>query len=119
MFLLFSRRIQPCFRKKVKFNFDGEDYIKNISIDAKNQTETFHIPKMNSSNAGEVDVIYDFKSKVRVRLLTNLFRTVSLVNLIPYFFFLIEYLLKRLSLQIKYFLIAPSAPPCNEVTPVI
>ena len=74
---------------------------------------------MNSSNAGEMDVIYDFKSKVRVRLLTNLFRTVSLVNLIPYFFFLIEYLLKRLSLQIKYFLIAPSAPPCNEVTPVI
>ena len=74
---------------------------------------------MKSSNAGEVDVIYDFKSKVRVRLLTNLFRTVSLVNLIPYFFFLIEYLLKRLSLQIKYFLIAPSAPPCNEVTPVI
>ena len=107
------------FQKKVKFNFDGEDYIENITIDTKNQTETFHIPKMNSSNAGEVDVIYDFKSKVRVRLLTNLFRTVSLVNLIPYFFFLIEYLLKRLSLQIKYFLIAPSAPSCNEVTPVI
>ena len=76
------------FQKKVKFNFDGEDYIENITIDTKNQTETFHIPKMKSSNAGEVDVIYDFKSKVRVRLLTNLFRTVSLVNLIPYFFFL-------------------------------
>ena len=93
------------FQYKVKINVDGEDYIENITIDTKNQTETFHIPKMNSSNAGEVDVIYDFKSKVRVRLLTNLFRTVSLVNLIPYFFFLIEYLLKFCKSNILWLLL--------------
>ena len=62
------------FQYKVKINVDGEDYIENITIDTKNQTETFHIPKMNSSNAGEVDVIYDFNrvSEKRVGLLTKL-----------------------------------------------
>ena len=61
------------FQYKVKINVDGEDYIENITIDTKNQTETFHIPKMNSSNAGEVDVIYDFNrvSEERVGLLTK------------------------------------------------
>ena len=107
------------FQHKVKINVDGEDYIENITIDTKNQTETFRILKMNSVPTLGRWTLFTTLSKVRVGLLTNLFRTVSLVNLIPYFFFLIEYLLKRLSLQIKYFLIAPSAPPCNEVTPVI
>lgn len=55
------------FQYKVKINVDGEDYIENITIDTKNQTETFHIPKMNSSNAGEVDVIYDFNRNLVMR----------------------------------------------------
>ena len=76
------------FQYKVKINVDGVNHIENITIDTQNQTETFHIPKMNSSNAGAVIVVYDFKraSKGRVGLLTNLLRAVSLVNLIWYFF---------------------------------
>lgn len=47
---------------KVKINDGGKEYVEEIIIDTKKQTETFHIPKMNSSNAGEVDVIYGFKN---------------------------------------------------------
>ena len=47
------------FQHKVKINVDGEDYIENITIDTKNH---FSHPKDEfSSNAGEADVIYDFK----------------------------------------------------------
>ena len=76
------------FQHKVKINVDGEDYIENITIDTKNQTETFRILKMNSVPTLGRWTLFTTLSKVRVGLLTNLFRTVSLVNLIPYFFFL-------------------------------
>ena len=47
------------YKVKVK---DGEkEFEEEIEIDIKEQTETYRIPKTNSGNAGEVDVVYDFK----------------------------------------------------------
>ena len=74
------------FQHKVKINVGGEDYIENITIDTKNQTETFRILKMNSVPTLGRWTLFTTLSKVRVGLLTNLFRTVSLVNLVRYFF---------------------------------
>lgn len=59
------------FKYNVTINFGGEDYIEEIIIDTNNQTETFHIPKMNSTNAGEVDVVYDFKRNLVMRRMSS------------------------------------------------
>ena len=41
---------------------DGDKAIKeDIEIDTDKQTETYHIPKKDSGNGGEVDILYDFK----------------------------------------------------------
>ena len=46
---------------KVKVKDGDEEYDQEIKIDTEKQTETYHIPKTKSSNAGEVDEVYDFK----------------------------------------------------------
>ena len=46
---------------KVKVKDGDEEYEQEIKIDTEKQTETYHIPKTKSSNAGEVDEVYDFK----------------------------------------------------------
>ena len=41
---------------------DGDKAIEeDIEIDTEKQTETYHIPKKDSGNGGEVDILYDFK----------------------------------------------------------
>ena len=41
---------------------DGDEEVdEEIEVDTEKQTETYHIPKTDSSNAGDVDVVYDFK----------------------------------------------------------
>lgn len=47
---------------KVKVKDGDEEFDEEIKIDTDKQTETFHIPKMKSSSAGEVDEVYDFKN---------------------------------------------------------
>ena len=34
---------------------------ENLEIDTEKQTEIYHIPKTDSRNGGEVDIVYDFK----------------------------------------------------------
>lgn len=45
---------------KVKFNDGRKEYTEEIEVDAEKQTEIFHIPEIVSSNAGQVDVIFEF-----------------------------------------------------------
>ena len=50
----------------VKFKDAGKEFNETIEVDSAKQTEKFHIPKTNSSNAGEVDVVYDFKKVINL-----------------------------------------------------
>lgn len=52
---------------KVKVKDGDEEFDEEIKIDTDKQTETFHIPKMKSSSAGEVDEVYDFKNNLVMR----------------------------------------------------
>lgn len=52
---------------KVKVKDGDEEYDQEIKIDTEKQTETYHIPKTKSSNAGEVDEVYDFKRNLVMR----------------------------------------------------
>ena len=49
---------------KLKIKDGDKEVDEEIDVDTEKQTETMHIPKTDSSTAGEVDVVYDFK-KVR------------------------------------------------------
>lgn len=46
---------------KVKVYDGGKEYDEEIEVDTEKQTETIHIPEIDSSSTGEVDVIFDFK----------------------------------------------------------
>ncbi len=49
---------------KVKIKDGDKEIDEEIEVDTEKQTETLHVPKTDSGNAGEVDIVYDFK-KVR------------------------------------------------------
>lgn len=52
---------ESVYKYKLKIE-DGDEAIEeDIEIDTKKQTETYHIPKKDSGNGGEVDILYDFK----------------------------------------------------------
>ena len=55
---------------KVKVKDGDEEYDQEIKIDTEKQTETYHIPKTKSTNAGEVDEVYDFKRVSELMSLT-------------------------------------------------
>ncbi|XP_078370993.1 uncharacterized protein LOC144654670 isoform X1 [Oculina patagonica] len=56
------------YNVKVK---DGDKEVdEEIEVDTEKQTEKFHIPKTDSSNAGEVDVVYDFKKNLAMHRLS-------------------------------------------------
>lgn len=46
----------------MKVKEGDEEIDEEVKIDTEKQTETFHIPKMKSSSAGEVHEVYDFKN---------------------------------------------------------
>ena len=52
---------------KYKFKIkDGDKEIEeDVEIDTEKQTETYRIPKTDSGNAGEVDIVYDFKKVIK------------------------------------------------------
>lgn len=52
---------------KVKLYDGGKEYDEEIEVDTEKQIETIHIPETDSSNAGEVDVIFDFKKVKLIR----------------------------------------------------
>ena len=52
---------QSVSKYKVKVKDGDKEVEEEIEIDTKEQTETYRIPKTDSGNAGEVDVVYDFK----------------------------------------------------------
>ena len=46
---------------KVKIKDGDKEVDEEVEVDTEKQTETLHVPKTASKNAGDVDVIYDFK----------------------------------------------------------
>ena len=46
---------------KLKINDGNKDVEENLEIDTEKQTEIYRIPKTDSRNGGEVDIVYDFK----------------------------------------------------------
>ena len=52
---------------KYKFKIkDGDKEIEeDVEIDTEKQTETYRIPKTDSGNAGDVDIVYDFKKVMK------------------------------------------------------
>ena len=52
---------QSVSKYKVKVKDGDKEFEEEVEIDTKEQTETYRIPKTDSGNAGEVDVVYDFK----------------------------------------------------------
>ena len=60
--IYFSTSQETLSKYKVKVKDGDEEFEEEIKIDTDKQTETFHIPKMKSSSAGEVDEVYDFKN---------------------------------------------------------
>ena len=46
---------------KLKINDGNKDIEENLEIDTEKQTEIYRIPKTDSRNGGEVDIVYDFK----------------------------------------------------------
>ena len=46
---------------KLKINDGNKDVEENLEIDTEKQTEIYQIPKTDSRNGGEVDIVYDFK----------------------------------------------------------
>ncbi|XP_078371147.1 uncharacterized protein LOC144654799 isoform X1 [Oculina patagonica] len=55
---------------KVKIKDGDKEVDEEIEVDTEKQTEKFHIPKTDSSNAGEVDVVYDFKKNLAMHRLS-------------------------------------------------
>ena len=53
---------------KLKINDGNKDIEENLEIDTEKQTEIYRIPKTDSRNGGEVDIVYDFK---KVKLLVD------------------------------------------------
>lgn len=54
---------------KYKFKIkDGDKEIEeDVEIDTEKQTETYRIPKTDSGNAGDVDIVYDFKKNLTMQ----------------------------------------------------
>ena len=52
---------QSVSKYKVKVKNGDKEFEEEVEIDTEKQTETYRIPKTDSGNAGEVDVVYDFK----------------------------------------------------------
>ena len=50
---------------KLKVKEGDKEVDEEIEVDTEKQTEKYRIPKTDSGNAGEVDIIYDFK-KVQI-----------------------------------------------------
>lgn len=51
---------------------DGDKAIEeDIEIDTEKQTETYHIPKKDSGNGGEVDILYDFKQNLTMHRISS------------------------------------------------
>ena len=50
----------------VRFQDAGKEVNETVEVDTEKQTEKFHIPETNSSNAGEVHVVYDFKRVINL-----------------------------------------------------
>ena len=50
----------------VKVKDGDEEVDEEVEVDTDKQTEKFHIPETNYSNAGEVDVVYDFKRVINL-----------------------------------------------------
>ena len=46
---------------KLKINDGNKEVEENLEIDTEKQTEIYRIPKTDSRNGGEVDIVYDFK----------------------------------------------------------
>ena len=46
---------------KLKINDGNKDVEENLEIDTEKQTEIYRIPKTDSRNGVEVDIVYDFK----------------------------------------------------------
>ncbi|KAL9973319.1 hypothetical protein ACROYT_G019755 [Oculina patagonica] len=55
---------------KVKIKDGDKEVDEEIEVDTEKQTETLHVPKTNSGNAGEVDVVYDFKKNLTMHRLS-------------------------------------------------
>lgn len=49
---------------KLKINDGNKDVEENLEIDTEKQTEIYRIPKTDSRNGGEVDIVYDFKKNL-------------------------------------------------------
>lgn len=57
-----SLRLQDSVSKyKLKIKDGDKEVDEEIEVDTKKETETVRVSKENSGNAGEVDVIHDFK----------------------------------------------------------
>ncbi|CAH3178130.1 unnamed protein product, partial [Porites evermanni] len=61
---------QSVSKYKVKVKDGDKEFEEEIEIDTKDQTETYRIPKTDSGNAGEVDVVYDFKKNLTMQRLS-------------------------------------------------
>ena len=46
---------------KLKINDGNKDVEENLEIDTEKQTEIYRIPKTDSRNWGEVDIVYDYE----------------------------------------------------------
>ncbi|XP_078370336.1 uncharacterized protein LOC144654107 [Oculina patagonica] len=55
---------------KVKIKDGDKEVDEEIEVDTEKQTETLHVPKTDSGNAGEVDVVYDFKKNLTMHRLS-------------------------------------------------
>lgn len=61
---------QSVSKYKVKVKDGDKEVEEEVEIDTKKQTETYRIPKTDSGNAGEVDVVYDFKKNLTLQRLS-------------------------------------------------
>ena len=51
---------------KVKIKDGDKEIDEEVEVDTEKQTETLHVPKTESSTAGEVDIVYDFKKVIKI-----------------------------------------------------
>ena len=57
-----SLTLQETVKKyKLKIKDGDKEVEEEIDVDTEKQTETYRISKKNSGNAGDVDVVHDFK----------------------------------------------------------
>ncbi|CAH3188087.1 unnamed protein product, partial [Porites lobata] len=61
---------QSVSKYKVKVKNGDKEFEEEVEIDTEKQTETYRIPKTDSGNAGEVDVVYDFKKNLTMQRLS-------------------------------------------------